>query len=447
MDAEISALIQNHNISEEELEALASYNISAENSKCVNASKEDPLITTGVCNLTSLQSFYLPLHGYISLIICILGTIFNIVNLVVLSHKEMRVKPINFLLMGIAVADMLVMLEYIPFSIHMYIVNYNNKMEKFSRPWAIFLLFHSNFSIMIHTVSIWLTLSLAIWRFIMIKFPTKSVQVCTLERCKIVLFAGFVVPLFLTIPSFFSFEIQKKNKFKNGECLAYYSVEISKFYGSEILFTGNMWLYGIILKLLPCIVLIVFTCGLIHAMYQADSKSAKLKQKITVTVTSTERRKSVIENKRSQTTDRTTNLLIVILVSFLISELPMGVLGMLSAILGKPFFMSCYVPVGEQMDVLALLNSSLNFILYCLMSSQFRNTLSSIFWNKKNLLSRKNEEVCSLCRFYNFYDVNRMKCPVSHLLSYFLACRLIISMFPFRAAQLQLTIIPSEPFI
>ena len=32
--------------------------------------------------------------------------------------------------MGIAVADMLVMLEYIPFSIHMYIVNYNNKMEK-----------------------------------------------------------------------------------------------------------------------------------------------------------------------------------------------------------------------------------------------------------------------------------------------------------------------------
>ena len=32
------------------------------------------------------------------------------------------------------------------------------------------ILFHVNFSLMIHTVSIWLTLSLAIWRYIMIKY-------------------------------------------------------------------------------------------------------------------------------------------------------------------------------------------------------------------------------------------------------------------------------------
>ena len=30
-----------------------------------------------------------------------------------------------------------------------------------------------------------------LWRFIMIKFPTKAVQVCTLARCRIVLIAGF----------------------------------------------------------------------------------------------------------------------------------------------------------------------------------------------------------------------------------------------------------------
>ena len=29
--------------------------------------------------------------------------------------------------------------------------------------------FHANFSIVIHTVSIWLTLCLAVWRFIMIR--------------------------------------------------------------------------------------------------------------------------------------------------------------------------------------------------------------------------------------------------------------------------------------
>ena len=50
---------------------------------------------------------------------------------------------------------------------------------------------------------------------------------------------------------------------------------------------------------------------------------------------------------------------------------------MLSAILGKQFFVSCYNPLGEVMDMLALTNCSINFILYCLMSTQFRTTLLS----------------------------------------------------------------------
>ena len=48
---------------------------------------------------------------------------------------------------------------------------------------------------MIHTVSTWLTLSLAIWRFIMIKFPTWPVSLCTGIRCKLVLTCGYVVPV------------------------------------------------------------------------------------------------------------------------------------------------------------------------------------------------------------------------------------------------------------
>ena len=69
------------------------------------------------------------------------------------------------------------------------------------------MLFHTNFTLMIHTVAIWLTLSLAIWRlvmvqsnismkisisrFIMIKFPSKAVTLCTVPRCKMVLAFGY----------------------------------------------------------------------------------------------------------------------------------------------------------------------------------------------------------------------------------------------------------------
>ena len=55
-----------------------------------------------------------------------------------------------------------------------------------------------------------------------------------------------------------------------------------------------------------------------------------------------------------------------------------GILGMLSAILGQQFFFECYDPVGEVMDMLALINSTANFILYFLMSSDFRMTLRKL---------------------------------------------------------------------
>ena len=51
---------------------------------------------------------------------------------------------------------------------------------------------------------------------------------------------------------------------------------------------------------------------------------------------------------------------------------------MLSAILGKQFFYDCYNPLGEVMDMMALINSTANFILYCLMSSDFRQTLRKL---------------------------------------------------------------------
>ena len=46
----------------------------------------------------------------------------------------MRSNPINLLLTGIAVADMLVMMEYIPFATHMYLLKdtYTSLAEKVS---------------------------------------------------------------------------------------------------------------------------------------------------------------------------------------------------------------------------------------------------------------------------------------------------------------------------
>merc|ERR550534_1207340 len=81
---------------------------------------------------------------------------------------------------------------------------------------------------------------------------------------------------------------------------------------------------------------------------------------------------------RQKKTDRTTRLLITILLLFLATEFPQGILGVLAVVFGEDFFFECYTPLGDLMDMMALVNCSINFIIYCGMSRQFRTTFQKI---------------------------------------------------------------------
>jgi hypothetical protein len=51
----------------------------------------------------------------------------------------------------------------------------------------------------------------------------------------------------------------------------------------------------------------------------------------------------------------------------------------MAAIFGTDFFEHCYTPLGELMDLIALANCTVNFVLYGLMSLQFRITFRKTF--------------------------------------------------------------------
>ena len=53
--------------------------------------------------------------------VCIFGTVANILNVMVLTKKDMAKAPINKILKWLAVADMLIMIAYIPFVSYQYI--------------------------------------------------------------------------------------------------------------------------------------------------------------------------------------------------------------------------------------------------------------------------------------------------------------------------------------
>jgi thyrotropin-releasing hormone receptor len=81
-------------------------------------------------------------------------------------------------------------------------------------------------------------------------------------------------------------------------------------------------------------------------------------------------------------------MLVAVVLFFVATELPQGVLALLSGI-DKNIFEEVYVPLGDVFDLLVLVNSAVNFVLYCSMSRQFRRTFTEVFVDP--LCSRKDK--------------------------------------------------------
>lgn len=128
---------------------------------------EEPLYTENSCycngTMRNIATKYRNAHGYVSLFVCIFGTLTNSINIAVLTRKEMRSASFAYILTWLAVTDMILMVEYIPFALYMY-MDSESKTARFSYSGAIYLLIHTNFSQILHTMSICLTLTLAFWR-------------------------------------------------------------------------------------------------------------------------------------------------------------------------------------------------------------------------------------------------------------------------------------------
>ncbi|KAK7486161.1 hypothetical protein BaRGS_00022627, partial [Batillaria attramentaria] len=125
--------------------------------------------------LHQFHKWYAGVHGYLSLLVCFFGIPMNIINITVLTRRHMRT-PINCILTWLAVFDMFTMASYVPFAMHFYCIfsPWELSPEKNSKAWMQFMIFHINFSATTHTVSVWLGVTLAIFRYKHIYSPAKG---------------------------------------------------------------------------------------------------------------------------------------------------------------------------------------------------------------------------------------------------------------------------------
>ncbi|XP_044746722.1 G-protein coupled receptor dmsr-1 [Coccinella septempunctata] len=323
-------------------------------------------------------------HIYCAIGVCVFGTVSNSLNVAVLTRKEMASVPINRILTALAVADMLLMVEYISF--HSYYYQDVSGRRDFPYLGAVFALFHIHFSQVMHTTSICLTLTLAIWRYLALGYPEKTHVLGSDKRCSLAIVLSFVIPIILCSPTFLSFHI-KSNVIKEDKNYTLYTAAIvDELRENEFLLKANFWMYGVFIKLLPCCILSVISCWLVKTLMKAKKRKQILRSYETHPLRVEGKTCDAKPTKAERRADRTTKMLIAVLLLFLVTEFPQGIFALYIALKGEYFFLVCYQKYGAVMDILALNNGSVNFILYCYMNRMFRSTFGQLF--KQRLLSK-----------------------------------------------------------
>lgn len=311
--------------------------------------------------LMRFSLWYQGVHGYVSVALCVFGIASNLTNIVVLTQKTM-LTPTNHLLTALAIADALTMTSYLPYAVYFNCLSIPDETYGHPKAWVFYLLFNFNFTITTHTIAMWLTVSMAVFRYIVVCHHVLGPRLCNLHRARMTIASVFVVTPLVCLPNYVKYRIYER---ETGGYWFYQNVFVGDVYK-----TFNFWLFAVILKVAPCVLLAALSALLIRAMRRADRKRRRLK--------SLGRR---IESERANEHCRTTAMLVAVVLCFVLAELPQGVLAFLSGV-DAAVFEHVYVPLGDVWDLLGLANSAVNFVLYCAMSRKFRKTFKDVCFNR-----------------------------------------------------------------
>ncbi|XP_014666718.1 PREDICTED: sex peptide receptor-like [Priapulus caudatus] len=324
----------------------------------------------------------LPMLGYICPLLILITIVFNTLVVIVLFKKHMRTAT-NMLLTAMAISDMLTGVVNLPWWIYYYV--FNNYHDPVSLAWCKTYYYVGEFlPIIFHTASIWLTMALAIQRYIFVCHPTYSKSWCSMERVKWNIFLIYVASTVYNVPRFFDTDYVmcetpwplRANVTENSTNIVNHCFKDFKPWvwriGLNVYFNIYYWFRVILVHVIPCTTLIVLNSLLLAAMRQAAERRKKLMQ---------ENRKS--ESKKLRESNCTTGMLIVVVSVFLVVEVPLAIVFILHICQNTFELQVVSIDVLNTVTLttafLIILSYPINFCIYCGMSKQFRNTFKHLF--------------------------------------------------------------------
>ncbi|EFP01298.1 hypothetical protein CRE_24400 [Caenorhabditis remanei] len=309
-------------------------------------------------------------NGIYVAIICILINIFHII---VISQKSMSTSPIYILLAAIAVMDICSLL----YDVHFEIVNFFKATNIcYSKNTDYFILvtkaIMESIRYFTRRCSTWLSLSIALIRTVVIKYPMNR----TIEKLsKPVSAIYFIIAVLLLcaplhILDFYKFDIDVADE--NYLCkqfpssnFIYYAINLSmKFQNKDHrLFKIYRTIDALLSKFIPCILFPIVTLILILEIRKAEIRRQKLE--------------SSSSSSTSKNSKNTSRLVLSLTLPFFIAELPLGIIFWLSQLdtINKNNELFYIFDGFEKLFSFILSATTATHMIICVfMSSQYRET-------------------------------------------------------------------------
>nr|pir hypothetical protein M01B2.5 - Caenorhabditis elegans [Caenorhabditis elegans] len=323
--------------------------------------------------LSLIDNLLTPIFLYLNNLnftVSVVGVIANLFHLSVLFRKPMRILTINIFMIGIALCDLCKMISVIFTAIINYyqsVIQSQMPTECFQRSISnIYRTYNNQFMLkgirFSKKLSVWLAVSLAILRAVVIKYPINTkIQDFTSSAHGIRI---FLLICLMNSPLWYlqnRFSIDEQEKWTTPiECLNFTENSTQIIYlenSSGLDYSTSLLIDGII----PSILLPLSTIVLLYEL--------KKIKKLTASTNS----------RSTDNNTRTTKLVCFVTITFLISTVPLGILYLIEMIFFDTDGLDIIRKISSIFKLISLINGTIHFLICFFMSTLYRKTVKEMF--------------------------------------------------------------------